>query len=144
MKVTKGEKTMRNIQEHICRLGHSGTFFAGALIVLGLSIVPISVEAGVLQDTFGKGYSFLDNQRPNQSIQTSSSIKIHEQGTFKPTFGEGYAFLEKDSLTPIVLTKDSVIRPGAKIFSGAPAQASRISAFHSLFGEGYGRVIQTR
>ena len=134
---------MRNFQKHLVRVSRLGTFFAGAFIVSGLAMLPLAAHADVLQSTFGNGYDFVDAQQTSLSIQTSTSIKTQGQGTFEPTFGEGYAFLEKDSLTPIVITKEPVSSAGTEIFAGAPPKKHTTSAFQSLFGEGYGSVIKT-
>ncbi len=134
---------MRNFQKHLVRVSRLGTFFAGAFIVSGLAMLPLSAHADVLQSTFGNGYDFIANQESTLSIQTSPSIKPDGHGTFEPTFGEGYAFLEKDTLAPIMITKDPVSNAGTKIFAGAPPKNITTSAFQSLFGEGYGNVIKT-
>ncbi len=134
---------MRNFQKQLVRVSRLGTFFAGAFIVSGLAMLPLAAHADVLQSTFGNGYDFVDAHKTSLSIQTSTSIKTQGQGTFEPTFGEGYAFLEKNSLTPIVITKEPVSSPGTEIFAGAPPKKHIASAFQSLFGEGYESVIKT-
>ncbi len=135
---------MRKLQKHSLLTARALAFFAGSFIALGLVAVPVSAQADVLQSTFGKGYGFLNNEVTIQTVQTGTDIKLDERGTFEPTFGEGYAFLEKESLAPTILTKGTVIDPKAKIFSASPMKPSRSSAFHSLFGEGYGAVIQAQ